>query len=385
MILLLQSLCLLSLAFVFYVYLGYPLLIWAWARLRPRPVHTGEVNLTCSVIISTYNDGQRLEAKLRQLISMPGNDRMLEILVGSDASTDDTKTRIAGITDARIRFFDFPERRGKPAVLNDLIRVSRGDLLLMMDSRQLLKDDAVERLLSHFSDPEVHVVSGELVFTRSDRDTAAAEGIDAYWRYEKWIRRNEGLAGSVPGATGALYALRRDKAERLPDQLVLDDVALPMLAIAGRGRCVFDSEAILYDTPAQDPRKEGVRKRRTIAGSLQLLHCYPRWVLPWGHPAWFFFLSHKIARLFTPFALGVGWVLSLYFARSEPLFQVLAGGQFVVYVLSVPGLILAGNRKLPRLLSIPTTFVRLQGITLLAWSDALTGRLSVRWDTSGTR
>ena len=52
---------------------------------------------------------------------------------------------------------------------------------------------------------------------------------------------------SVPGATGAIYAVRRSLFTPLPAGTILDDVVVPMRIVLGGHRAVFDPAARAYD------------------------------------------------------------------------------------------------------------------------------------------
>ena len=249
---------------ILYTYAGYPLLVGVLARLFRRAPAKAPGDFRYSVVLAAHNEAARLPAKLRSLLAARPAGQLLEILIGSDGSTDDPVAAAASVGDPRVQVIAFPERRGKPAVLNDLMGRVRGDVVVMMDARQEVDPEVFAQLLPNFSDPKVGVVSGELVFRRSARDTATAEGMDAYWRYEKYIRRSEGCFRSVPGATGAIYAIRRILLRPLPPQTILDDVAIPMLAVRQGYRCVFESGAVVYDEPSRHPEQESARKRRTL-------------------------------------------------------------------------------------------------------------------------
>ena len=78
-----------------------------------------------------------------------------------------------------------------------------------------------------------------------------------------------------------------------PLRFLLDDVAIPMQAIFQKTRCVFEAGAVAYDKPSTSAEKEGVRKRRTLAGNIQLLKLYPKILIPFRNPIWLQYMSHK--------------------------------------------------------------------------------------------
>ena len=362
---------------LFYIYLGYPLLVWLLARLFPKPVRKGETHDPFSVVIVAYNEAEKLPAKIDSILRCRDEGLLREIVIASDGSTDGTAERVRKFKDPRIRVEEWSERRGKPAVLNDVLPSCETDLVVLTDARQELHPDALLELASNFADERVGVVSGELIFV-DEAGTPAASGMGAYWRYEKMIRRSEGRFSSVPGATGALYAMRTQLFSPIPATTLIDDVVIPMQAIARGRRCVFDDRATVYDQPSQTESQEAVRKRRTIGGVAQLLRLYPQWLLPWRNPIWFQYVSHKVGRLASPILLLIAGVCSVGLSR-HPIYFSLAVLQAVFYLSAGVGWVCQKRGCSAGLLGMPLVFVSLNLATLLALKDALTGDYNVTW------
>src|SRR5262249_53333127 len=116
-----------------------------------------------------------------------------------------------------------------------------------------------------------------------------------------WIRKSLSAIDSVPGATGAVYAMRRKLARPMPANTLLDDVYLPMGAFLAGYRIVLDDSAIAYDYP-NSLKSEFRRKVRTLAGVYQLIAMFPALLGP-ANRMWIHFVSHKLGRLLLPFAL----------------------------------------------------------------------------------
>ena len=368
----------LSLALLAYIYAGYPLLIWMLGRVRPAAVLKAPFTGQLSVVIVGYNEASRLVRKLDSVLASDCASQIEEILIGSDGSDDNTVEIVAAYGDPRVRLVTFAERRGKPAVLNDLVPQCRTELVVLTDARQAVEPSALSRLAACFADNRVGVVSGELVLRADDSDSPAAEGIGAYWKYEKFIRKSESRFRSVPGATGALYAIRKSLFRPIPAQTLLDDVVIPMQAVEQGYRCLIEAGAIAYDTPSQSTQQESVRKRRTIAGAAQLVINQPRWLLPWKNPIWIEFVSHKLARLCSPGLLVVAAVTNVALAR-QPLYRVLLILQFGFYTAAVIGFVLQQRGKKSSLFGLPLMFVSLNTTTTGALWDALRGRFRATW------
>src|SRR4029453_15199176 len=127
----------------------------------------------------------------------------------------------------------------------------------------------------------------------AERTTGTAgQGSASYWRYEKLIRAIESRVDSTIGATGAIYAIRRDLFEIIPQDTILDDVLIP-LRIARLGyRVVFEPGARAYDQVSTSTRQEFARRTRTIAGTFQLF-VRERWLFnPLANRLWLQTVSH---------------------------------------------------------------------------------------------
>lgn len=373
----------LSLALLFYTYLGYPLHMRLLAKFFAKPVEQAPFRGSVSVLISVHNEAAKLPAKVGSLLAGPGAAAIREILIGSDGSSDDPAAALAPLADARIRLRIFAVRRGKPSVLNELMREATGDVVVMTDARQALGTGALDALLAPFADRSVGVVSGHLVFRMPADAASATHGVGTYWNYEKGIRRAESQSGSVPGATGALYAIRRSLLAPIPADTLLDDVAIPMQAIERGGRCVFAPEAVCFDEPSVSSGREAIRKRRTIAGNIQLLLRHPRWMLPWRQPAWWRFIGHKVLRLFAPLWLVALFASCLFLRDRHPFFAAAALAQAGCWLFAWGSYGLARRGvRCGRLAGLAEVFLMLNLSTVLAWWDALRGRYEAAWQRS---
>lgn len=307
--------CVLLLAHVF---VGYPLCMWLLARLCPRPVGKQASTPTVTVVIAAHDAAAHILAKLENLQLLDYPRERIEIVLACDGCRDATAALVRQFGDSRVRVLEFSERRGKAACLNGAIAIAHGEVLLLTDVRQKLSPIALRALVANLADPAVGAVSGELQLENAQ--TGFAQGVDAYWRYEKLIRHAESRSGSTIGVTGALYAMRRSLFEPLPPGTVLDDVLIPMRVAAGGHRVVFEPAALAWDQPSQQPAQERLRKIRTLAGNYQLVQLAPWLLSPWRNPLWFRFVSHKLLRLLAPWLLLVLALSSALLAARHPIY-----------------------------------------------------------------
>jgi len=367
-----------SVLLIGYAYVGYPLLILAWAALRPRRPAAGGDLPSVSVVIVAHDEGARIAARIENLLASRYPMDRVEIVVGSDGSTDDTAARARAFTADGVRVVEFQQRRGKAAALDDLLPLCRGEIVVLADARQRFEATALEALVRPFGDPAVGAVGGALILTDPPAATTVGRGMGLYWRCETAIRASESRVDSTIGASGAIYAIRRALFEPIPVDTILADVLIPM-RIARRGyRVVFESGARACDRPAEIPGQEFVRKVRTIAGNFQLFAREP-WLLdPRRNRLWLQTVSHKGLRLLGPVLLATILGSSLRLA-DRPLYAgaLLAQGAFYAAAL---GGALAGAGRRGRLLAAPYTVCLLNWATAVAFLRALTGRQRVTWE-----
>jgi biofilm PGA synthesis N-glycosyltransferase PgaC len=329
-----ESIFWLSVALIAYVYAGYPALMRMWARVAGRPsaparhadLTSGDDLPGVSVIVAARNEARRLPARIANLLSCDYPSDRLQIIVASDGSTDDTVDVLAPYRD-RVELLVLPPR-GKANALNAAVMRATHPILVFADARQRFAPDAIRRLVSHFRDPQIGAVSGELILdcegAAKDADLAGSasastigDGVGAYWKYEKWLRRHEALIGSTAGVTGAIYAMRRYLWQYLPADTLLDDVLGPMRLVLRGYRVTFDASARAYDETVSNAPQELRRKVRTLAGNFQLLAHEPRILVPFMNPIWVQFVSHKLGRLLVPYALVAIFISSAVLALES--------------------------------------------------------------------
>jgi biofilm PGA synthesis N-glycosyltransferase PgaC len=351
----------LSVGFIFYTYFLYPLLAASWAHLFPRPVHRmSGCRPHLSVVVATCNEGSLLEARIRNLLSQDYPPECLEIIVVSDGSVDSTGEILNRMTrdHGQIHPLIFQENRGKAAALNDGVERATGGIVVFADARQAFQPDVLARLAENFADPRVGSASGELVLI--DNASGVAQQVGLYWNYEKWIRRSESTAGSMLGATGAIYAIRRSLWSPLPPGTILDDFLTPMRIVLKGYRAIFDDRAVATDRTSQHAGQERIRKQRTLAGNFQAFALQPGLLLPWRNPRTFFQVwSHKVFRLLVPWAMILTLVSSMLAPGHGYLLAVVA--QSLFYGLALLGWMLErhGRSITFRLVSLAYTFISL--------------------------
>jgi biofilm PGA synthesis N-glycosyltransferase PgaC len=336
---------------VFYIVVGFPLLLELRVRRSARPVVRADYEPSISVLMAVHNGARFVSAKLRSILALEYPRQKMEILVGSDGSTDGTNEIVREFAAEGVRLLELA-RGGKCAALNAVAAQARGEILLLTDVRQLLEPASVRRMMRCFADPSVGVVSGHLVIGAGDLPEQA--DIRLYWRYEIWIRNRLSQLDSMFGATGALYAIRRELAVPLPNDVLLDDMYLPLEGAFRRGyRCVVALDAIAYDTPTTR-EAEFSRKVRTLAGNFQLWRTSP-WLFGFSNRRLFDYLSYKAGRLILPMLLVVMAGTSVFL--PAPWRETALAGQALFYGMAAADPLVPQRIPLKRATSAARSFV----------------------------
>jgi cellulose synthase/poly-beta-1,6-N-acetylglucosamine synthase-like glycosyltransferase len=354
-----------------YTYVGYVGWLWLRAHWHRWPVKRGPCQPTVSIVMVVRNEGEVLADKLHSLLQMDYPAARFEIVVVSDGSTDGTEAILhAYEQNPRVRVLLNQLSSGKASGLNDAIDLAEGEIVVFTDARQKIEPSALRVLMENFADPQVGCVSGELMLGDPVKGETS-EGLGLYWVIEKQIRELEAVCGSVVGATGALYAVRKQLLVPVPAGILLDDVYIPMQVAAQGARVVFEPRAVAWDRPNLGGRREFWRKVRTLNGNYQLLQLAP-WLLTRRNPLRFEFVSHKLLRLLVPLLLAAMLVSSALL--PGPLYRAAWVVQVVFYGLSLLGLRHLKLGPLGRIADAACTFVVLNTAAAVALVSFLTGR-----------
>ena len=341
----------LSIAFILYVLIGYPVLLAVYARIHPKLIDK-EPGTTArlSIIIPVRNGAHWVTPKLKSLLASEYPPDLVTIWVVSDGSTDGTNDIVAEFGDPRVHLLALPPG-GKATAVTAALERAAGDIVVLTDVRQQFHPQALSRLVACFKDPKVGVVTGELVIRAGESSEEYNTGL--YWRYEKWIRRNLNRVDAMLGATGAIYAIRRELAVPIPPEILLDDVYLPFIAAFQGFRIYFENGAKAYDFPTS-LQSEFRRKVRTQAGIYQILIKFPGLLRP-GNRRFIHFLSHKIGRLLLPFAM-ISALCSSFFI-GEPWREIALLAQALFYGAGIIDPMMPEKTALKRITAVIRAFI----------------------------
>ncbi|MGQ0539502.1 MAG: glycosyltransferase [Gemmatimonadaceae bacterium] len=292
------------------VWFAYPLAIWALAgggrrRRRPVPPTDADGAPSVSVIVATRDDPAAIRERVADILATTYPGSAAEVIVALDAARDyeDVGDLIPSRHDggsggaARVVRGDAPG--GKACALNAAVREAKGDILVFTDIAQRFDPSAIPQLVAGLRDYRYGAVSGALRTSGGEERSLA----DWYWRFERWLRREEARLHSTVGVTGAIYAMRRALWRPLRPGVLCDDLYVPMDLVLRGERIGFCEGAVATDVRRFSAPQEYARKVRTLTGVLQTCAWLPGVLVPRRNPIWIQFVCHKLLRLLTPYLL----------------------------------------------------------------------------------
>ncbi|HEV3469408.1 MAG TPA: glycosyltransferase family 2 protein [Pyrinomonadaceae bacterium] len=362
-----------------YTYAGYPLLVWAVSRLRPRALRRAACEPTVTVVITAYNEERDLAAKLENTLALDYDPAKLEVIVASDCSTDRTDEIARSFAARGVRLHRQPERLGKTAAQNAAVGLARGEVVLFSDATTLYRRDVLRSLAPNFADPSVGCVAGHLVYV-DPAETATGRGARSYWGYETFLRRHESRACSLIGAPGCLYAVRRAAYVPLYHEACSDFIIATKMVEQGL-RAVYEPSAVCTEETNRRPGRELRMRVRIIAQTLTDLWRHRAMLNPLR--AGFYavqLISHKVMRYLVPVFLLMCLASSLALAPGSRFYAGAAAAQVVFYAAAGAGWLLERAGLRPRLLALPQYFVLANVAALVAFYQFARGERYARWE-----
>jgi cellulose synthase/poly-beta-1,6-N-acetylglucosamine synthase-like glycosyltransferase len=368
---------------VAYTAAGYPLLLRAIARSRPplAPAPLGDTPPMVTVVLPAFNEERQIAAAVEALLALDYPRERLQLLVVSDGSTDDTDRIVEGYAQRGVELLRIEERGGKTRAENLAAPHIRGEIVVNTDASIRLHPGAVRALVPWFADPEVGVASGRDVSV-GDLETRANVGETGYVNAEMDLRALETRVAGIVGASGSLYAIRKELHLLPVPEGLSRDFSAALTARRHGYRAVSVDEAICYVPRTPSLQREYRRKIRTVTRGMQTLWHNRDLLNPARHGlfAWMLF-SHKLCRWLIPWAGVAGAVGLTLLALSGERWASLP------LIMAIPVLALTAlawrwptGRPLPRAVSVPAFAVLSSVAILLATLRAAAGSNQAVWE-----
>lgn len=373
-----------SLFIVLHSYVIYPFTIKGISFFFPR-LKKGYFSGKMSLIISAFNESSIIRARVENIAAQSSGFENLEVLIGSDGSSDDTVQILQDLSRKYkwLRVFAYKERRGKASVLNDLVKQSTGEVLIFSDANTIFDSDAIKNLVTNFSDRRIGGICGKLILTDNLYNKSGSADEKKYWQYETLIKKAEGDCGVLVGANGGIYAIRKSLFTQLPERTpITDDLFVSLSILLQDFKFIFNESAYAYEEVAPKLLHEFKRKIRFGATNLEtikqlrgilfnknLLFTYAIW-------------SHKLFRWFMPIFFIVLFVSNIYLFGLNNIFNLILFVQFLFYILALIGFIFSILKIRLPIISLPFFFVLTNLALFIGFIKFILNKHSSTWQST---
>lgn len=379
----------LFLALAVHPFVTYPASLALVRRFSPKPVAAVKASATAALCVCAYNEEAVIRAKAENMIELQRAYPRLSLLVYVDGATDRTREILAEFED-RIEVVASDARAGKTHGMNTLVSRTEAEFVVFSDANVRLAPDAIGQVLAPFSDPDVGGVCGHLRYHGGSGAATATTG-SLYWRIEEAIKRLESATGSVIGADGSLFAIRRALHRPVPVDLI-EDMFVSLSVLCAGHRFVRAEHAIAMEEVTSGSSEEFRRKvriscqafnvHRALAPRLRRLPLFDSYK----------YISHKLLRWFTIYLLAAGTLcLAAGLAMVASLTQLAA--LTAAGVIAAAWVMLGRDKRAAALRSILSAFLAtglgilrsLRGDRFQTWTPPVSARASFNMSSEAAR
>lgn len=311
-----------------------------------------------SIIISAYNEEIVIENRIKNISQQNYNFAKIEVLIGSDASTDSTNMLLTRLEQnfPWLRVFLFEKRTGKAEVLNKLINFSSNDFLVFTDANSMYEENALMNLVKNFADNRIGGICGKLELLQNSDNFFAGVEEKTYWNFENRIKMGEGSLGILLGGNGANYAIRSSLVESIPTKKPVTDDLFITLSIINQGfKFVYENESVAVEFVSSQLRDEFNRKVRISSTNFQTIGYFKN--LFYNPLVSYVYISHKIIRWIFPLIMFLLLILNAFIYKFHYLFTYSLILQLLFYFFSIVGGILSLMRVRMKIFSFPFYFL----------------------------
>ncbi len=353
---LLQIVFWLSVGALLHSYVLFPFILYVLSKNKKQNsiVYSRSDNLPdITILMSVYNEELVIENKIKSILNTSYPKERLRVLIGSDASNDNTNKIVERYVKEfpGIVLYPFAERQGKPNVINKLKSYADTEILVLTDAKVFFTEDTLYEMVKHFQNPEIALVGANLL-----NKHIAHKGIslqeNAFMSREIQMKYHEGLIwGLLVGAYGACFAIRKQFLSTVPKNFLVDDFFITMQVIKKGMKAIYELNSICYENVPGVLKEEFRRKVRISTGNFQNLGRFAHMLWPPYKPIAFAFLSHKVIRWLGPILIMLSFASSAILAKQHTFF-------FVAFVAHVIVLLLPLVDQLFKLLKINIQVLR---------------------------
>ena len=335
------------------------------------------------ILLAAHNEEAVIAEKVRSTFATTYPLDRLRLLVGSDNSSDQTNALLTAlaIEYPQLRFEAYAQRTGKPTVIENLARQATAPVLVLTDANVFFAPDTLHELVKHFHNPAIGLVGGHIL--NPEHRAAGISGQEkAYLERENVMKYQEGVVwGSMMGAFGGCFAVRRACYHPAPAAFLVDDFFITMAVLRDGYQAINELAAVCYEDVSDHLPEEFRRKARISAGNFQNLREFRALLWPPWRGVAFVWWSHKVLRWLTPQLLLVllAATVALVAGGAGWFFQLALAGQLALPLVVVLDEALRRAGRHSRVLRFVTHFYGMNAALLVGYWRYLRGIKTTVW------
>lgn len=368
---------------IFYAMIGYPITLIILDKIMKRK---NDKDLSykpfVSIIISAYNEEKVIERKLENITE--STYPHYEVIVANDASSDRTveicQNFINNHSAYDIKVNTVKNHLGKTNAQDEAVDVAKGEIIVFSDANSMFKADAIDELVSYFTDDDIIYVCGSLIYAKDD-DIASAVAENSYWDMELKMRKIESEIATIAAGNGAIYACRKSDYRRY-NLVSSHDYEMPLYAGINHKRALYNPKAIALEKAGQTSKDEFKRKvrmqRRILTNIFTNLRRLNIFEYGWFS---FFHFNHKTLRFLQAFNHIVLFIANLALLNEGDFYR-------IFFLIQVAFFTLAGIGKLTesksKVFYFPYYYTMMMAAQLKGGYNEATGKSKATWEKAET-
>ena len=295
-----------------------------------------------SILIAAYNEQSTIKEKVMSIINSNFPTDKIEIIIGSDCSTDNTNEIIKKLAEEYpfIIAINFEKRTGKSGVVNRLVKRAKSDILIITDANIIFSENTISSLIQHFKNPQIGLVDSNMVNIGIKKSGISFQE-KTYISWEVKFKHAESkLWGMLMGPFGGCFAIRKSLFTPIPENFLVDDFYVCMNILQNGHKTINDLKAIVYEDVSNQISEEFRRKRRISMGNFINLFHFKKLLLKPFSKLGFVFLSHKVIRWFGPILLLLILVANYSLISDNIFYKISFIAQLILFIFPFIDLLL---------------------------------------------
>jgi len=378
----------LSVAILFYCYLGYGILLVAFNALKrlfcPARKSVELELLPVTLIVAAYNEECILHEKIKNTLQIDYPSHLLQVIFITDGSTDGSSELVSQFP--FISLLHQNPREGKASALKRAMRYVQTPIVVFSDANAMLNTDCLKAIVRHYSDSTVGGVAGEKRIISNSRNCVLGKAEGMYWKYESFMKQQDSNFNTVVGAAGELFSLRTELFKLDENDLILDDFVISMQVCLEGYKIKYEPRAYATEYPSASLLDEEKRKIRIAAGAFQATEYFSQRLRFFRSPLLSFqYFSRRLLRwIACPLLIVLVLLTNIWLVADHHgmVFNSLLLAQVIFYSLAVLGRLFIVTGLRVGILNIPFYFFFMNACLIKGFLQYRQGRHTVLWEKS---